>query len=148
MSSLEKQDLMEQAIASNNQLEYIIFSESQADLRDLLEQACLDMATKLFEIGLITDQLYDSIAKRDLVITQHERTRAMLKTIYSKLKKPNARAIMKSFIAILRMDQAWYPLADEIGTYIRTCTHIYTHIVCKTYLHICRTSSKASSKAS
>ena len=142
---MEKQDLMKQAIASNNQ-EYIIFSESQADLRDLLEQACLDMATKLWEIGLITDQLYDSIAKRDLVITQHERTRAMLKTIYSKLKKPNdAPAIMKSFIAILRMDQAWYPLAAEIGTYIRTCTHTHTH---STYLHICRTSSKASSKAS
>ena len=120
MSSSQDQHLMEvdqQTMASCNQ-SHSIFLDSKADLIDLLKESCLDMATKLMEVDLITDQLYDKISTKDLVYSEYERTRAMLQTIYSKLKTPRAASIMENFIKVLRMEQLWHAIADLIGKYV------------------------------
>ena len=120
MSSLQEQDFMEveqQTMASCNQ-SHTIFLDSKADLIDLLQESCLDMATKLLEDDLITDQLYDKISTKDLVYSEYERTRAMLQTIYSKLKTPRAASVMEGLIKVLRMEQPWYAIADLVGKYV------------------------------
>ena len=131
MSSLQEQDFMEveqQTMASYNQ-SYIIFKESKADLIDLLQESFLDMATKLWQDELITDQLYNEMSRKSLSYTEYERTRVMLQTIYSKLKTAHAASITKGLIIVLRKDQAWYAMADEIGKCV--CIYICTH-----YMHI------------
>ena len=120
MSSSQDQDFMEveqQTMASCNQ-SHTIFLDSKADLIDLLQDSCLDMATKLLEDELITDQLYDKISTKDLVYSEYERTRAMLQTIYRKLKIPRAASIMEGFIKVLRMEQPWHATADLLGKYV------------------------------
>ena len=100
-------------MASSNQ-SLIIFKESKADLIDLLQQSCVNMATKLWEYDLITDELYNKIIRKGLSHTEYERTRAMLQAIYSKLKPPHAASIMKSLIIVLKKDQAWHAMAAQI----------------------------------
>ena len=124
-------EVEQQTMASCNQ-SCIIFKESKADLIDLLQESCLDMATKLWEDDLITDQLYNELSKKVLVHTEYERTRVMLQTIYSKLKTAHAASIMKGLIIVLRKDQAWYAMAAEIGNKCM-CVCIY---VCTHYIHI------------
>ena len=108
-------------------LQYSVFEKNMALMTKVLETSYLPLATSAFSAGLIGRDLLRGVTTKNLTTTPSERMLMLLIEVQTRIAdakdRKEARAIMKTFLDIVKEDAAHKFMAKRIGKrYVRRLT--------------------------
>ena len=126
MAEVTSTTQQQQALPQEQQksLQYSVFEKNMALMTKVLETSYLPLATSAFSAGLIGRDLLRGVTTKNLTTTPSERMLMLLIEVQTRIAdardRKEARAIMKTFLDIVKEDAAHKFMAKRIGKrYVR-----------------------------
>ena len=123
----QQQQALPQQQEQQKSLQYSVFEKNMALMTKVLETSYLPLATSAFSAGLIGRDLLRGVTTKNLTTTPSERMLMLLIEVQTRVAdakdRKEARAIMKTFLDIVKEDAAHKFMAKRIGKrYVRRLT--------------------------